>query len=75
MKTKRESVIRGICILAVLLIHSLDGFDYSVGYGMQFVTLHHIINFAVATFIFIAGDFVNDDYLIVNSITKKGFLL
>ena len=34
MERKREywQGIRGICILAVVLIHSLGGFDYSVGY-------------------------------------------
>ena len=57
MKEKREywQSIRGICILAVVLIHSLGGFDYSTGYSVEFVILRQIINFAVATFVFMAG--------------------
>lgn len=57
MKEKREywQVIRGICILAVVLIHSLDSGDYSAGHGIEFVIFRQIINFAVATFVFMAG--------------------
>lgn len=63
MKEKREywQSVRGICILAVALIHSLGGFDYSTGYNTIFVILRQIINFAVATFVFMAGYFVNVD--------------
>ena len=50
--------IRGICILAVVLIHSLGGFDYSAGYDIELVIFRQIINFAVATFAFMAGYFV-----------------
>lgn len=41
MKEKKEywQSIRGICILAVILIHSLGGFNYSTGYGTEFVVL------------------------------------
>ena len=48
MKEKKEywQSIRGICILAVILIHSLGGFNYSTGYGTEFVVLRQIINFA-----------------------------
>ena len=65
MKEKKEygQSIRGICILAVILIHSLGGFNYSTGYGTEFVVLRQIINFAVATFVFMAGYFVNVDAL------------
>lgn len=65
MKEKRAywQSIRGICILAVVLVHSLGGFDYSTGYGTEFVVLRQIINFAVATFVFMAGYFVNIDTL------------
>ncbi len=60
MKEKKENwqSIRGICILAVVLIHSLGGFNYSTRYGTEFVVLRQIINFAVATFVFMAGYFV-----------------
>lgn len=51
--------IRGVCIMAVVLIHSLGGFDYSVDHNTEFVVLRQIINFAVATFVFMAGYFVN----------------
>ena len=55
MKEKREywQSIRGVCILAVVLIHSLGEFDYSTGYNSAFIILRQIINFAVATFPFI----------------------
>lgn len=60
MERKREywQSIRGICILAVVLIHSLGGFDYSVGYDAEFIILRQVINFAVATFVFMSGYFV-----------------
>lgn len=65
MEDKREywQAIRGICILVVVLIHSLSGFDYSTAYNMEFVILRQIINFAVVTFVFMAGYFVNVDSL------------
>lgn len=65
MKEKKEywQSIRGICILAVVLIHSLDGFEYSTGYNTAFVILRQIINCAVATFVFMADYFVNVDAL------------
>lgn len=55
--------IRCVCILAVVLIHSLGGFDYTYDYGTEFVILRQIINFAVAIFVFMAGYFVNADNL------------
>ena len=65
MKEKREywQAIRGTCILAVVLIHSLGGFDYSASYGTEFLILRQIINFTVAVFVFMAGYFVNIDKL------------
>lgn len=67
---KREywQAIRGICILAVVIIHSLGGFDYSAGHNTEFVILRQIVNFAVATFVFMAGYFVD-----VNKITDEKF--
>lgn len=60
MESKREywQSVRGICILAVVLIHSLGGFDYSAGYNTEFIILRQIINFAVAIFVFMSGYFV-----------------
>lgn len=77
MKEKREywKPIRGICILAVVLIHALGGFDYSVGYGTEFTILRQIINFAVATFVFMAGYFVPTEKICDKSFSYKEWLL
>lgn len=77
MKEKREywQSIRGICILAVVLIHSLGGFNYSAGYGAEFVVLRQIINFAVATFVFMAGYFVNVDALSDKEFSYKHWII
>lgn len=77
MKEKREywQSIRGICILAVVLIHSLGGFDYSTGYSVEFVILRQIINFAVATFVFMAGYFVNVDALFDKEFSYKHWII
>lgn len=77
MKEKREywQYIRGICILAVVLIHSLGGFDYSTGYNMEFVILRQIINFAVATFVFMAGYFVNVTTLSDKELSYKNWII
>lgn len=77
MKEKREywQSIRGICILAVVLIHSLGGFDYSTGYSVEFVILRQIINFAVATFVFMAGYFVNADALSDKEFSYKHWII
>lgn len=42
--------VRGICILAVVLIHSLQCYDFNNG----IVIIRQIINFAVAIFVFMA---------------------
>ena len=77
MKEKKEywQSIRGICILAVILIHSLGGFNYSTGYGTEFVVLRQIINFAVATFVFMAGYFVNVDALSDKEFSYKHWII
>ena len=74
-KRKYWQSIRGICILAVVLIHSLDGFDYSTGYNVEFVILRQIINFAVATFVFMAGYFVNTDALSDKESSYKNWII
>ncbi len=63
MKEKKEywQEIRGICILAVVLIHALGGFAYTDGEDTGFIILRQIINFTVATFVFMAGYFVDVD--------------
>ena len=77
MKEKKENwqSIRGICILAVVLIHSLGGFNYSTRYGTEFVVLRQIINFAVATFVFMAGYFVNVDALSDKEFSYKHWII
>lgn len=77
MNEKREywQSIRGICILAVVLIHSLGGFNYSTGYCTEFAILRKIINFAVATFVFMAGYFVNVDVLSDKEFSYKKWIL
>lgn len=61
--------------MAVVLVHSLGGFDYSTGYGVEFVILRQIINFAVATFVFIAGYFVNVDALSDKEFSYKHLII
>lgn len=77
MKEKREywQSIRGICILAVVLIHSLGGFNYSKDYNVEFVILRQIINFAVATFVFVAGYFMNVDALSDKKFSYKNWII
>ena len=42
------------------MIHSLGGFEYSTGYNVEFVIISQTINYAVATFVFMASiHFVN----------------
>lgn len=80
MERKREywQSIRGVCILAVVLIHSLGGFDYSVVYDTEFIVLRQVINFAVATFVFMSGYFVpvekicNKDFCYKEWILNRG---
>lgn len=77
MERKREywQSIRGICILAVVLIHSLGGFDYSVGYNTEFIILRQIINFAVATFVFMSGYFVPVEKICNKDFSYKEWIL
>lgn len=60
--------IRGVCILAVLLIHCPSGIAYDVG-TFEFtsqVIIRQIINFPVAIFIFLCGYFVNIEKCLQN---------
>ena len=53
--------VRGICMLAVILIHCPSGLSYdawSAQYTTQFI-LRQIINFPVSVFFFLAGYFTN----------------
>jgi len=58
--------IRGICIIAVVLIHSKNGVQYDTGWMFgwnagYWLVLRQLINFPVAVFIFLAGYFTNID--------------
>lgn len=57
--------------MAVVLIHSLG----STGYNTAFVILRQIINFAVATFVFMACYFVNVDVLSDKEFSYKHWII
>jgi surface polysaccharide O-acyltransferase-like enzyme len=60
-KNQYWQVVRGICILAVIMIHCPTGQGYSnIDYNIWMV-LRQVINFPVAIFIFLAGYFVNSE--------------
>lgn len=60
-KSEYWQAIRGICILAVIMIHCPTGQEYSINETYAWLVLRQIINFPVALFIFMAGYFVNTD--------------
>lgn len=51
--------VRGICILAVIMIHCPSGIGYSDIEQECWLILRQFINFPVAIFVFMAGYFVN----------------
>ena len=59
-KDGKWQVIRGICILAVILIHcsSYTQLDTSVNGWLYFI-YRNLINFPVAIFMFVSGYFTN----------------
>lgn len=68
MKKKDQTIqmIRGLCIAAVVLIHSGSGADmqFVPGQEWQFwywIILRQVINFAVGTFFFLSGYLVNQE--------------
>ena len=63
--------VRGICILAVVLIHSLQCYDFNNG----IVIIRQIINFAVAIFVFMAGYFVNIDKVSSKRFSAKRWII
>lgn len=63
-------MVRGICILAVVMIHcpqGIDGLNQTVWLGIR-----QIINFPVALFIFMAGYFVNPSKIDKNWLKTRG---
>ncbi len=66
-KPKQRNVfwqcVRGICILAVIMIHSPSGLEYGEGtfpYEATFI-LRQFINFPVVIFFYLAGYFTNPE--------------
>ena len=56
-------MVRGLCILAVILIHCPTGIPYGSGsleFGIWMI-IRQFINFPVAIFIFLAGYFTNEE--------------
>jgi len=71
MKEKNNywQIIRGLCILAVILIHSPNAASYSIDsipFNMWLV-IRQIINFPVAIFLFLSGYLVNSKKYIGNN--------
>ena len=73
VKEKRRDpywqIVRGICILAVIMIHCPNGLSYSIAEQNAWLIIRGIINFPVALFVFMAGYFVNTDKVKQNSCT------
>lgn len=63
METKKDywQYIRGLCILAVIMIHSSSGqtLDFGSGFFYMFSVFRGIISFPVPVFFFLSGYFVN----------------
>lgn len=57
-KSEYWQLVRGICILAVIMIHCPSGIEYSVIGRNCWLILRQLINFPVAMFIFMAGYFL-----------------
>lgn len=69
-KQQYWQIVRGICILAVVMIHcpqGTSGLDQTVWLGIR-----QIINFPVALFIFVAGYFVNPSKVDKNWLKIRG---
>lgn len=69
-KQQYWQIVRGICILAVVMIHcpqGKEGFGQTVWLGIR-----QIINFPVALFIFMAGYFVNPPKVDKNWLKIRG---
>lgn len=60
-KSEYWQAARGICILAVVMIHCPSGQEFSNADTYAWLVLRQLINFPVVLFIFMAGYFVNTD--------------
>lgn len=66
-KSQYWQMVRGICILAVIMIHCPNAIGLSTGEFSIWMIIRQLINFPVALFIFMAGYFVNIDKVEKNS--------
>ena len=66
-KSEYWQVVRGICILAVVMIRCPTGQAFSTADTCTCLILRQCINFPVALFIFMAGYFVNTGKIINNT--------
>lgn len=57
------------------VMDSLGGFDYTVGYDAEFIILRQVINFAVATFVFMSGYFVPVEKICNKDFSYKDWIL
>lgn len=62
-KTKSQywQMVRGICILAVIMIHCPSGQNYTELDYNAWIVFRQFINFPVAMFIFLAGYFMTPE--------------
>ena len=68
--------VRGLCILSVVLIHCLTGYSSESILSLSLlVVIRKVINFAVAIFIFLAGYFVNNTYVISKDFNYKQWII
>jgi len=74
-KSEYWQIVRGVCILAVIMIHCPSGYNFSTADGTVWLVVRSLINFPVALFIFMAGYFVNAEKVKQNTIVyyiKRG---
>ena len=60
-KSQYWQMVRGICILAVIMIHCPSGQNYTDLDYTAWIVLRQFINFPVAMFIFLAGYFITPE--------------
>lgn len=71
-KSSYWQAVRGICILAVIMIHCPSGQGYSDYSYVSWLGLRQLINFPVALFVFMAGYFTDGERAAAD---RKGYLI
>lgn len=67
-KSEYWQIVRGVCILAVIMIHCPIANKYTAVNPTVWLVLRAVINFPVALFVFMAGYFVNTEKVKQNTI-------